>query len=352
MIPVKYIWAAGIGVGGVIIIAAVFWFWPRNQNIQPTNNNESNEQVAVECDFRGNLDGLCREFEDKAIPIAVMIDNHAEARPPVGIDKASVVFEAIAEGTITRLVAVFDSNTVPTDIGPVRSARPYFVDYATEFGAVYVHVGGSDDALALLRSRASVYDLNEFSNGQYFWRDNSRYAPHNVMTSSELVKRAMTAKSWPTEGAFGVWVFRPEAELDNRGRMTSAYIDYRSPAHNVLWEYNRDLNVYERSQGGRKHKTADGSQLMAKNIAVIYSESAPIDDYGRRETQTIGSGRAVVLQEGLVIEAEWRRDNLNQRTRFYHKQTQAEISFVPGQTWIEILPDHFPDLTIEYPDEE
>jgi len=345
------IWIGVSGFSIVMVATLLIVFWPAGQLDNVVNDVLSNVNND-ECEFRSNLDGKCVENDQNTLPIVVMIDNHVDARPPEGIDEASIVFEAIAEGTITRLVAVFDMNMEPTDIGPVRSARPYFVDYATEFGAVYAHVGGSDEALSILQRRKSVYDLNEFSNAAYFWRDPARVAPHSVMTSSELLKRAIETKEWSTQSSFGSWIFRPEVDKEDRGDMISARIDYRSLVHNITWVYDNEENVYWRSQGGLKHKMADGTQLSAKNIAIVYTESTPIDDYGRRRTTTIGSGKAVVLQEGYAIEAKWQRDNLNDRTRFYDNETGNEINFVPGQTWIEVIPDHFPEIEIKYSDEE
>ena len=110
-------------------------------------------------------------------PYAVMIDNHPDARPSSGLAAANLVFEVPVEGGMTRYMAVFDATTTVDQIGPVRSARPYFVELADALGAVYAHVGGSPDGLNLITSLPKFRDLNEFWNGKYFWRSAKRDAP-------------------------------------------------------------------------------------------------------------------------------------------------------------------------------
>ena len=132
-------------------------------------------------------------------PVAMVIENHAEARPLAGLDQASIVYEIVVEGDITRFLAIFDGDFSVKKIGPVRSIRPFFIDLAEEWGAVLLHSGGSPDGLTQVKT-SSVFDINEISSdGIYFWRDANRTPPHNLYTSSALVNRALIAKKVRSE---------------------------------------------------------------------------------------------------------------------------------------------------------
>ena len=129
------------------------------------------------------LDGVQVPFEEAALqPFAVMVENSPDAWPLAGLAKANLVIEAPVEGSITRFLAVIDATTTVDQIGPVRSARPYFVDFANGLQAVYAHVGGSPEALSLIHVLSSFRNLDEFSSGKYFWRSSKRAMPHNTYT--------------------------------------------------------------------------------------------------------------------------------------------------------------------------
>ncbi|OGF30245.1 hypothetical protein A2533_01895 [Candidatus Falkowbacteria bacterium RIFOXYD2_FULL_35_9] len=328
----------------VIMVASIYLVlkWPNNTD-QVVAESPNNTDIENKCQARRKLDGLClSDTVSESFPVVVMIDNHTDANPPSGLSQASLVYEAIAEGSITRLVAVFDSSSQIEEIGPIRSARPYFVDWASEFKAVYVHVGGSDEALTLIPSR-NIYDLNEFSNGGYFWRDIYRFAPHNSMTSMALVTQATSEKGWDEFDQFDSWIFKADAGIEDRGQVLNIKIDFGQPSHEVDWTYDSSTNSYLRSQAGLKYLDSDRNQLSTKNLVIMYSESKIIDDYGRRFTETIGSGNATIFLDGRAIDGVWQRDSVNNRTRFFDVDNH-EINFNAGPTWIEVVPDHFPPV--------
>lgn len=120
--------------------------------------------------------------------MTVVIENHPDARPQSGLDKASIVYETLAEGGITRFLAVFQENEV-AEIGPVRSARIYFLDWVLEYDALFAHIGGNIAALDQI-GPLKIQDINQFYNANYFWRDNSRVAPHNVYTTTDKLRAA------------------------------------------------------------------------------------------------------------------------------------------------------------------
>ncbi|MBI5221693.1 MAG: DUF3048 domain-containing protein [Candidatus Magasanikbacteria bacterium] len=140
--------------------------------------------------YFSSLDGTTVSSSEMINPfvVGIMIDNHPDARPQSGLVAAKIVYEAPAEGGITRYFAIFDSIQSVEKVGPVRSARPYFVDWLEEYSGLYMHCGGAPEALAKIKSE-KVFDADEFFNGPYYWRDESRIAPHNLFTKSEQIKK-------------------------------------------------------------------------------------------------------------------------------------------------------------------
>ncbi|MBT5503587.1 DUF3048 domain-containing protein [Candidatus Falkowbacteria bacterium] len=317
----------------------------RKQQQDQSEINEIIQQTLDICEKIKKIDGLCFTEDEEPGVYAVMIENHVDSRPPSGLAEASLVYEAIVESPITRFLAVFSADKVIEKIGPVRSARPFYVDWAREFNGPYVHVGGSNEALDLI-SKVYSFDLNEFSSGQYFWRSWLRRQPHNVYTSSELITKAVDNKGWQPAYDFESWKFKPDTELVQRGKTKKITVDFATRDFTIDWYYDRENNNYQRYQAGQEHEDSDGAKIKAKNIAIIYTESTVIDSYGRRKTTTIGSAKAIVFLDGQVIQATWKRPNLTSRTRFYNQSGQ-EILFNSGKTWIEVVPDHFPKVVVE-----
>lgn len=288
--------------------------------------------------FRHPLTGGPIDEEMKTFPqvFGVMIENSTDAWPLSGLEDAFLVFEAPVEGGIPRFLAFFEEGQDVAKIGPVRSARPYYIDWADEFDAVYAHVGGSPEALDKLRADAIAADLNEFFQGEYFWRDNLRYAPHNVYTSSQLLRSALSELKL-ADPSYGAWTFGDPAAEGSRGNV-SVGIDWRSASsYDVLWQYNDLMNNYVRYQGGNEMKVADGDGVSTSNVVVIETDMEVVDTVGRRHMTTIGEGNAAVFQNGKQIEATWKKTSPSERLRLYDKTTGSEIVFVPGSTWIEVV---------------
>lgn len=299
-------------------------------------------------------------------PLGVMIENHSEARPQSGISFADVVYEAVAEGGITRFLVVFYCQDAGI-IGPVRSARTYFLDFISEYGdyPLYVHVGGANtpgpaDALSQIEEYGwQVYnDLNQFSIGfPTFWRDYERLGhvvatEHTVYSTTDklwsaALKRKLTDKdkdgnSW--EEDFVKYSFRDDPALSERPESQKigmsfweVYADY-----DVSWQYDKTTNSYLRFNGGTPHKDKNtDQQLSAKNVVVLFMREARANDgyegnlhllYGTR-----GSGRAVVFMDGKQITGTWSKKDRTSRT-IIKDAKGIEIKFTRGKIWFEILP--------------
>jgi hypothetical protein len=341
-----WLWGIFLFLASIIIteiVYLIFMFQQKRIPVEPIIwQNEVNLTDLIESvGFSRYIDGVMIEEEDKVNlwPAGVMIDNMLDARPPFGLDKANLVIESLAEASITRFLAFFDLGETIDKIGPVRSARPYFAEWASELGAVYVHSGGSPEALAKIKAGVyDIYDLNEFYNGNDFWRDRNRYAPHNLLTSSELLATVVARKVGDQSANYSRFVFKNEKAIDERGdEATEFEIYYNETTHLVKWIYDREANDYIRYQAGQKHLTADGTEIKAKNVVIQYVEMEILDSVGRKRIKTIDNKLAIIFQDGQKIEGYWQKENSQSRTKFYTKDGQ-EISFNRGITWIEVVP--------------
>lgn len=276
-------------------------------------------------------------------PVGVVIENLVSARPQAGLDRANLVYEALAEGGITRFLAIYASGEEIEKIGPVRSARSYFLDWAKELDLLYVHVGGSPDALRNITAY-QVKDLNQFFNSGYFWRDQERLkkgipSEHTLYTSSELMARALRDTKAPLIGDYEGWSFVDDPPLADRpSEEKKVTINFSTFRYKVDYLYDRQTNTYERRQGEEPHLMENGTGIRVKNIAVQYVPTRLADAEGRLSMTTIGEGPAVVFRNGEVMNATWKKSSRDDRTMFFDDDGR-ELIFVSGTTWIEIVPD-------------
>ncbi len=344
-------------IASAIILALVFglggWWMLGPQRTNETEETTGTEDT-VELSFQHPLTG--ERAAAQIVPprvYAVMIDNAVDAWPASGVDKAFLVIEAPVEAAIPRLEAFFSADVAVEKIGPVRSARPYFVEWASEFDALYAHVGGSDDALELIAS-TGAFDLNEFYNAASFWRSYDRYAPHNVYISTELLAAAFAKgeeRGRAPEVLYGTWKFKNQTEEEVAaiavgGEGTKGVeVLFNSDLYAVDWEYDVGSGAYLRSQGGVETFASDGVRLTANNVAVMVTDMEVVDYVGRREVRTIGEGKAWVLQDGKTTEATWKKLSASERLTFYDIQG-SEVVMNAGNTWIEVVEDEA-DVKIE-----
>ncbi len=276
----------------------------------------------------------------------VMIDEHIDARPQSGIDQAFLVIEAPVEAGIPRLLAFFSADQNIEKIGPVRSARPYFVDWVNELDALYVHVGGSNEALDKI-STGVTFDLNEFWHGDQFWRSMDRYAPHNAYTSTDLLGTYVQRKKdagRTADSLYGVWKFKAEASSEIVEQ--NFFINYIAPDYSFGWKFDLSQKKYVRQNDSNESEfTQDKKQILADNIAVVITDVSVIDAIGRRKIRTVGTGEAFVFQDGKQIEAKWSKQSETERLKFLHKDGK-EIEMNPGVTWIEVVGDQS-QLTVQ-----
>jgi hypothetical protein len=287
------------------------------------------------------LTGLQVTPEQSQLPVTgVMIENSIDARPQSGLDQAGVVYEAIAEGGVTRFLALFEDNQ-PDYIGPIRSARPYYIRWLLPFDASYAHVGGSPDALSDIQS-LGVKDLNQFYNGGYYQRISSRDAPHNVYTSVGQLISLEKTKGYSTSNFTG---FPRKTEAPSKTpNATSIDFTISGPTYSAHYDYNAATNSYNRSEAGAAHMVVDkaGAQTLLSPkvvIALVMPQSnGALDASGAYYTvyDTIGSGQLYIFQDGIVTTGTWNKADDKSQFNFTDSAGKP-IALNPGQTWLSVV---------------
>jgi len=292
--------------------------------------------------LRRKIDGEAITIKEAAnlYPVAIMIENAADSWPQTGLDKANLVIEAITEASIPRFVAIYANDEEIKKIGPVRSARLYYLDWINPLQPLYLHVGGAPEAMQKIRKGDyDLIDFDQFFHGDYYWRDKWRYAPHNVYTSSELIRQSLTDKNLTVPADYQMWKYKDDLELDKRpNQVNDIQINYASQYYRIKWQYNRDENNYIRYQNGEIHKMSDGEWIKAKNIIIQVNAMSVIDDVGRKKITTLGEGRAWIFRDGGTIEGTWKQSDIKERIKYFDKNNN-EIEFNGGTTWVEVIPN-------------
>lgn len=264
-----------------------------------------------------------------------MIENSLDARPQSGIKQAGVVYEAIAEGGITRFLTLHQEDK-PQLIGPVRSVRPYFVDWLTPYQASVAHVGGSAAALATVRN-GSYRDIDQFFNGASYWRSTDRYAPHNVYTSFAKLDALNQSKGYTTSVFKGF--SRTDAKPADTPTATNIAINFSSAWYNTAYTYDKASNTYLRSEGGAPHMDREDGQIAPRVvIAMKVDESTVMEDGYRENIVTTGSGEAIVFQNGTATTVTWHKPDAATGITFTDANGK-DVPLVRGQTWIAAIPN-------------
>lgn len=316
-------------------------------------------------------------------PLLVMIENHADSRPQSGLNNADIVYEAVAEGGITRFMGVFYCNAVKGstnkyDIGPVRSARTYFLDLASEYSdyPLYAHVGGANCSAATpggpcttntkaqaieqiarygWNNKGTWSDLSQFSLSYKACRrepdrvGETRATEHTMYCSTKelwnvaegrgLTNMTVANKSsWDKN--FKNWSFSAEDKSLGSSPSTISFSFWGDNAYAVKWNYNSSTNTYERSNGGTKAVDFNDQQpLTAKNVIIQFTkESRSVDEHKHNLYDIVGSGSGIYFANGQRQEITWSKSARQSRTIFKDKSTGKELNLVPGRVWVEILP--------------
>jgi hypothetical protein len=315
----------------VLLLGAAVAFALSNRAGAPT---PAQKAAIVKPPITSPLTGLPVSAANAKRPVTgVMIENSIFARPQSGLKEAGVVFEGIAEAGITRFLALYQ-EAKPANIGPVRSARPYFLQWALGFDAPLAHVGGSPEALQNIKTQ-HVKDLDQFFNSAYYHRTSNREAPHNMYTSMAQLNAAEKAHGW-TKSTFTGFI-RGKEKASGKPTVTKIDFSISGPTYSVHYDYNAKSNVYLRSEGGEPHKDATtGKQLAPKVVIALVMPYALEPDGYHSDYSTIGSGHMYVFQNGTVTQGTWKKTSAAKQFQFLDA-VKKPIKLNPGQTWISVV---------------
>jgi len=340
-----------IGAGIVFFVAIIFLVYflvkekPGVENIFSPGEDivTTSTDHIFGCEHKSGLTGECVLTENEQfVPlVGVMIENFVSARPQAGVAGASVVYEAPAEGNITRFLALFPKDAEIEKAGPIRSSRPYYLDFISEYpGAMYMHVGGSPEALEKI-PQYKIFAMNEFYRSLYFWRDDKKEAPHNTYTSSDLWQGAYDRYADKTiNPSFEPWNFSASSSrVCVESCVTQIEIPFSLPSYIVKWKYNPELKIFERYHSVNVHVDEKGTPVKANTVIVQHVTDKILDDVGRRALGVVGEGKAEVYVYGEKFEGTWKKDSRTSRTKFFDAAGN-EMPLAPGKIWVEIVPQN------------
>lgn len=334
------------------------------------------------CPLNGKMYTVAeKDIYAKRRPLAIMVENSVEARPQSGLIRADVIYEAVAEGGVTRFMPVFLCDVARSDVlvAPVRSVRTYFLDWASEYGEtpLFGHVLGANcsaevkggpcksDPRAQAIEQLSKYgwrynkgnDLDQAAIGAPTYRRNEARlfsrtgqnvaTEHSMEGQVSLLYKIAADRGWTNldpEGtdwtkSFGLWKFKDDAEAAGRGGIAAISYDFWTgyKQFDVRWEYDATNNVYKRYTGGEPHTDLEtNTQITVKNVVVqLTKEIGPVDDLKHMLYTTTGEGKAYIFQDGQAIEGYWQKKNRLSRTRFFTKKG-VEVEFTRGPIWISV----------------
>jgi len=319
----------GVAVAFIVLVGAGLLWWISKQ---PSANIATVTIAKPTAKYYSPLSGVlvADEAATKRAVTAIMIENSPDARPQSGLAEADVVFEAVAEGGITRFIALYQSSR-PSLVGPVRSLRPYYADWAAAFEPGVAHVGGSPEALTMIRSGNYGVDLDQFFNGSYFWRATDRAAPHNVYTNFDKLD-ALNASKKHTSSTF---TFAPRINEKAVAKPDASQININvsTGIFSVSYAYNAAKNTYDRKEGGVAHMDREKGQISPKVVIALKTAISLSADGSHMSIATSGTGQAYIFQNGTVVEGTWSKANAKGQLFFKDKAGQ-EIKLDRGQTWI------------------
>jgi hypothetical protein len=276
-------------------------------------------------------------------PLSIMIENSEGARPQTGLDKANIVYEVLAEGGITRFLAIYYDQEAEV-VGPVRSARPYFMSKSLEHQAIYVHIGGSEEADNFIKEER-IDDINEFVDFQPFWRTQDRKPPHNLYTSTIKLREEANKLGYVEMIKKQDYQFETDSNEKLTGRQNNSIVIPYNNDYTVSYKYQPESMKYLRFINNEPHIDAQTKkQLAVDNIIIQFAKTKIIDEEGRLAIDFIGKGKGLLFFKGSSEEITWEKQDLESRTVFLDKEGNR-IALTPGNVWIQIVPS---DLGVQY----
>jgi hypothetical protein len=272
------------------------------------------------------------EKTSKNIPFMAIIENSKDARPQSGLIDADIVYETMAEGGIPRFIALFQKNA-PAKIGPIRSARPYFINIAREYNLPFGHCGYSDEAKSMIEKN-KLMSLNEFFLTGFYWRDKERKAPHNLYTSAKRLRDAAVSRSYVKAPASKLKFDKDFWTSDSHSNGTS--IDLKlNKYYSTSYTY-KDGKYYKSMNADASLNKEDGNPMAVKNIVVQITTIKLQADNVHVDIALVGEGTGYVFSNGKYTKMKWAKKDINSPT-ILKDENGLIIPFSPGNTWWHII---------------
>lgn len=294
----------------------------------------------------GLEDGIDQQTADR-IPVAVMVSNSYNSLPQWGISQADILIEMIAEGRITRFLALFQNPAGLEALGSVRSARPYFIDMAQGFEAAYLHFGGSVPAYNLVGKRKDLIDMDGIRGGyegSLFIRDPSRRKTigleHSVVTSGPRIEQALAdlGRDLARKNKDPFFQFDPEHSASEGAFANKVTLTFSS-RHKPWFEYDQQRGQYLRYQYGQAQMDAYyDKQVAATNLIILRMPLAdvPGSELSLVEVTTTGQGQGFYCAGGRWVPITWRRESYDQRLELLDESGQP-LKLAPGNSFISCV---------------
>lgn len=302
---------------------------------EPVEEIDEEDETEKEYTNVFPLTGLGTDDPVDYRPFGVMIENSSSARPQTGLYQADIVYEVLSEGSITRFLAFYHSEK-PERIGPVRSARDYYIKLNNGYNGIYVSAGWSPAAREMIQSGQADHVNGLTYDGRYFTRAADRKAPHNLYTSYEDLMKAADHAKLKVTGEAPTQLFLNKDSMISGAEVNDIVIEYGSDINQVSYKYESETAKYLRFNGGIQ--TIDKEveiPVLLDNIFIVETAHRviPGDSAGRREVELSSGGNGVLFQKGIAIEVGW--ENVDGQI-IPMKNGQA-VGFVPGKTWINFV---------------
>ena len=319
---------------------------------EPTPEPPPEPTPEPEPEFRNYLNGTPLEEEDRTRPFALMVNNHPAAQPQCGIGDADIIYEVLAEGNITRMMAIFSHIEEAGVLGSVRSVRPYYQDICFSYGAVLCHAGGSEDAYDRISSLGiqNLDGVRGWYSNEPFWRDQERrssgYAlEHTLFTSGEKLWEAAKLKKYPLEVGEDYDCglrFRNDGEpLEGEDAAT---IDINFNQKTTLLTYHEDSGCYTAYQLNADYADGlTGELLQFRNVIILYANIRTYDDYGRLKVDLVTDGSGWYARDGKVIPITWSKNGTYSPFHYY-TEDEEELTVRAGKTYIAVVSPSFGEV--------
>lgn len=268
----------------------------------------------------------------KRRPVAVVFDNHPNARWQSGLESAEIIYEFPVENPYTRYIGLFLLNE-PESIGPIRSARPYLVQSIASYDPIFIRCGGSEDG----KKEVITNDIDDVDclASKAFTRSSRKKAPNNLYISMNSVRKEQSRLGYSSETKFRGYNFNKQ-DTDISGDNGEIIKISYNPNNSTKYEYNKKEKTYKRYKDGEVHvDELNNSSIFAKNIIIQQASSRVIDNEGRKKIDIIGSGQGMYITNGKVKNISWKKSSTRDKT--IYSDRNGEISLNSGTTWIQVV---------------